>query len=150
MKVRFKGVNELKTALKEKADLKVVKRVVKQNGAELQAKAQRNSPVDTGTLKRSIQLTITDGGLTAEVEATVEYAPYVEWGTRYMDARPYVKPASVGHFLRTVQYIPVCFVLCSYVSFLSLEPFLSFPCTLDNTSILRSGGRIQHRTLYNS
>ncbi len=59
-------------------------------------------------------------------------------------------PTSVGHFLRTVQYIPVCFVPCSYVSFLSLEPFLSFPCTLDNISILRSGGRIQHRTLYNS
>jgi len=36
------------------------------------------------------------------------------------------------------------------VLFLSLEPFLSFSCTLDNTSILRSGGRIQRCALYNS
>ena len=71
-------------------------------------------------------------------------------GTNTLRIRPSCCSKSVGHFLRTVQYIPVCFVLCSYVSFLSLEPFLSFPCTLDNTSILRSGGRIQHRTLYNS
>ena len=93
MKVRFNGVNELKIALKEKADMNAVKRVVKQNGAEMQAAAQRNAPVDTGTLKRSIRLEIADGGLTAKVEATAEYAPYVEWGTRHMDARPYVKPA---------------------------------------------------------
>ena len=93
MPVKLKGVNELKIALKGKADLKAVKRVVKQNGAGLQAKAQRNAPVDTGTLKRSIQLEIKDGGLTAEAEAKAEYAPYVEWGTRYMDAQPYMKPA---------------------------------------------------------
>ncbi len=93
MSVRLKGVNELKIALKKKADLGAVKRVVKQNGAELQAKAQRNARVVTGNLKRSIRLEISDEGLTAESEATAEYAPYVEWGTRYMEARPYMKPA---------------------------------------------------------
>lgn len=93
MSVKLKGVNELKIALKGKADMKAVKHVVKQNGAGLQLKAQRNAPVDTGTLKRSIQLEIKDGGLTAEAEAKAEYAPYVEWGTRYMDAQPYMKPA---------------------------------------------------------
>lgn len=93
MSVKLKGIKELKAALKKNTDMKAVKRVVKQNGAGLQAKAQRNAPFDTGTLKRSIQLEITDGGLTAEAEAKAEYAPYVEWGTRYMDARPYMKPA---------------------------------------------------------
>lgn len=93
MSVKLKGVNKLKIALEERADMKAVKRAVKQNGAGLQAQAQRNAPVDTGTLKRSIQLEIKDGGLTAEAEAKAEYAPYVEWGTRYMDAQPYMKPA---------------------------------------------------------
>lgn len=93
MAVKLKGVNELRLALSKKADMDSVKRVVKQNGAELQARAQRNAPVDTGNLKRSIRLDISDGGLTAESEATAEYAPYVEWGTRYMEAQPYMRPA---------------------------------------------------------
>ena len=57
---------------------------------------------------------------------------------------------SVGHFLRTVQYMPVCFAPCSCVSFPFLEPFLSFFCTLGNTLILQSGEHIQHRIPCNS
>ena len=93
MVVKIKGVKELKIALKRNAEMEAVKRVVKQNGAELQGKAQRNAPVDTGNLKRSIRLQIKDKGLTAVSEATAEYAPYVEWGTRYMSAQTYMKPA---------------------------------------------------------
>ncbi len=93
MAIKFAGINELKIALEKKMDLSAVKRVVAQNGAELQVKAQRNAPVDTGTLKRSIGLEIKDGGLKAKAEATAEYAPYVEWGTRYMNAQPYIGPA---------------------------------------------------------
>ncbi|EOS78950.1 HK97 gp10 family phage protein [Dorea sp. 5-2] len=93
MSVRLKGVNELKLALRNKADMGAVKQIVKHNGSGLQARAQRNVPVKTGNLKRSIQLEISDGGLLAKSEATAEYAPYVEWGTRYMEAQPYMKPA---------------------------------------------------------
>lgn len=93
MPVRLKGVKELRIALKKKADMSQVRRIVKMNGAELQQKAQRKAPVDTGTLKRSIGLEIKDGGLTAECAATAEYAPYQEWGTRYMEAQPFMKPA---------------------------------------------------------
>ena len=53
----------------------------------------RKAPVDTGTLKRSIGLTIDDGGMAAQVEPTVEYAPYQEYGTRFMEAQPFVGPA---------------------------------------------------------
>ena len=38
-------------------------------------------------------LELRDGGLTAESEATAEYAPYVEWGTRFMNAQPFMRPA---------------------------------------------------------
>ena len=47
----------------------------------MQEKAQRNAPVDTGHLKRSIGLETTDAGMAAEVEPTADYAPYVELGT---------------------------------------------------------------------
>ncbi len=55
---------------------------------------------------------------------------------------------SVGHFLRTVQYIPSFFAPCSCGLFLFFEPFLLFPCTLDKTSIFQSRGHIQRRTPY--
>ena len=47
----------------------------------------------TGNLKRSIGLDIAANGLTATVEPTAEYAAYVEFGTRFMNAQPYLKPA---------------------------------------------------------
>lgn len=66
---------------------------VKLNGAELQQKAQRNAPVDTGNLRRSINLSIKDGGMTAEITAMAEYSGYVEYGTRFMNAQPFIAPA---------------------------------------------------------
>lgn len=93
MSVKIKGANELRAALKKKANLDAAKRVVMQNGAELQARAQRNAPVDTGNLKRSIGLEISNGGLTAKSEAKAEYAAYQEFGTRYQNAQPYMGPA---------------------------------------------------------
>lgn len=93
MKMTFKGTNELRKALKNKAFLESAQTVVKINGAELQAGAQKRAPVDTGNLKRSIMLELQDNRLTAVCDATAEYAPYVEWGTRFMRSQPYVGPA---------------------------------------------------------
>lgn len=93
MSVKFMGINELRIALEKKANMDAVRRAVKLNGAEMQNKAQRNSPVDTGTLKRGIGLEVIDGGLTAKVAASAEYAPYQEYGTRFMDSQPYMHPA---------------------------------------------------------
>ena len=91
--IKIVGMEKLQKKLKKNVRLDDVKRVVRHNGAEMQEKAQRNAPVDTGTLKRSIGLEITDGGMSAEVEPTAAYAPYVELGTRFMEAQPYLKPA---------------------------------------------------------
>lgn len=102
--VRIDGFDKLEAKLKRNMDLGAVRTVVRRNGAELQGKTQKNAPVGTpqstgipgyvgGTLKRSVELDITDGGLTAEVEPTADYAAYVEYGTRFMEAQPYLKPA---------------------------------------------------------
>lgn len=91
--IKIVGMQKLQKKLKKNVNMDDVKRVVRHNGAEMQEKAQRNAPVDTGHLKRSIGLEITDGGMSTEVEPTAEYAPYVELGTRFMEAQPYLKPA---------------------------------------------------------
>ena len=91
--IKIVGMQKLQKKLKDNVSMADVKRVIRHNGAEMQAKAQENAPVRTGYLKRSIGLEITDGGMTAEVEPTADYGPYVELGTRYMEAQPYLKPA---------------------------------------------------------
>ena len=91
--IKIVGMEKLQKKLKKNVQMDDVKRVVRHNGAEMQTKAQQNAPVDTGTLKRSIGLEITDSGMTAEVGPTADYSPYVELGTRFMDAQPYLGPA---------------------------------------------------------
>lgn len=91
--VKIDGFDKLEAKLKRNMDLGAVRTVVRKNGADLQEKAQENAPVVSGTLKRSIGLDITDSGLTAEVEPMADYAAYVEYGTRFMEAQPYLKPA---------------------------------------------------------
>lgn len=91
--ITFVGLNELQRGLIERSHLEAAKAVVAKNGSRLQTRAQENAPVDTGTLRRSIGLSIEDDGLTAKSEATVHYAGYVELGTRFMAAQPYMKPA---------------------------------------------------------
>lgn len=91
--IKLVGVSELQLALKKNANMDKVKTIVKLNGSEMNKNSKKNASVDTGTLKRSIKLEIKDGGLTAESEPHTEYASYVEYGTRFMNAKPYMKPA---------------------------------------------------------
>lgn len=72
-----------------------VQTVIKVSGGEMQRGAQRLAPVAKiagGTLKRSIELEIKDGGLTAEVSPYAHYAVYQEYGTRYMLGKPFMRP----------------------------------------------------------
>ncbi len=93
------------TDIYQKSDSEIG-RVVKANTAELQQKEMRTVPVDTGFLKRSIMLTMKDKGLTGVVEPTANYASYVEYGTRFMAAQPYVRPnyeAQSKQFIQDMQ-----------------------------------------------
>ena len=91
--IKLVGETKLIAKLKKNMDMDLVKKAVRLNGSELQTKAKEKAPVDTGQLKRSIGLEITDGGLTAEVERGVDYAAYQEYGTRFMNAQPFMRPA---------------------------------------------------------
>lgn len=95
--MQVKGLDKLQKALKDNVTLNDVKRVVRQNGSDLQTKMQQNADFTkgyaTGTTKRSIGLEIKDSGFTAEVMPTTEYSPYLEYSTRFMEAQPFVRPA---------------------------------------------------------
>ena len=95
--IRVEGLEELQKKLKKNANMDDVKKVVRHNGSQLQQKIQQKADFkkgyQTGATKRSVSLDIKDGGLTAESGPTTEYAEYLEFGTRFMDAQPFVKPA---------------------------------------------------------
>ena len=99
-KITVKGLDKLEKALKDNVSMELVKRVVRDNGYELQDKIIENADFtqgyQTGETKRSVELAgvaIVDGGFTAEAGATTDYSPYLEVGTRFMEAQPFVKPA---------------------------------------------------------
>lgn len=91
------GLDKLQKALKDNVNLDDVKRVVRTNGSQLHRKMQDNADFtrgyQTGTTKRSIKLEIEDDGMTAKVGPETDYSPYVEYGTRFMDAQPFVRPS---------------------------------------------------------
>lgn len=95
--ISIDGVEDLVLRLNKNVKLDDAKRVVRHNGSQLQRKMQQNADFTrgyaTGTTKRSIYLLVEDMGLTAVVEPTTEYSPYLEYGTRFMSAQPFVKPA---------------------------------------------------------
>jgi len=67
---------------------------VKASTLDVQARAQAVVPVRTGLLRRSIHSVFENGGLRGICGPSVSYAPYIEFGTRHMAARPYMRPAA--------------------------------------------------------
>ena len=64
--IQLVGMEKVIVKLQKNMKKEAVKTVVKKNGSRLQQQAMENAPVDTGTLKRSITLDITDDGMSAE------------------------------------------------------------------------------------
>jgi len=57
----------------------------------LQGAARRNTPVDTGRLRSSISRDVQKDEAT--VGTNVNYAQFVEYGTKRMKAQPFMRPA---------------------------------------------------------
>lgn len=95
--IKIEGLEELEKKLKQNVTLDDVKKVVRHHGTQLQKKMQTKADFkkgyQTGTTKRSIGLEVKDSGLTAEIGPETEYAPYLEYGTRFMEPQPFVRPA---------------------------------------------------------
>lgn len=57
----------------------------------VQGQAVLLCPVDTGRLRQSINYRVSN--TEAAIGTNVEYAPYVEFGTKRMKAQPFLRPA---------------------------------------------------------
>ena len=108
--IRIEGVDELKKELTRLASMEHVKKAVRLSGADLHLTAQRNAVFrghyewkpgqgyifvkPTGFLRRNIMGPYLElSGLSARVAAEADYSGYVEMGTRFMAAQPYMRPA---------------------------------------------------------
>ena len=99
--IKINGIEELQAKLKKNVTMDAVKTVVQHNGEQLDNNMVRQAvfgryaehPTTTGDTARSIMLSLADGGFTAKVGPGTDYAVYVEYGTRFMAAQPFIKPA---------------------------------------------------------
>lgn len=97
--IKIEGATEIANALKDREHMSAVKAIVKRNGAMLQSRTQDNMDkaytkgYSTGATKRSTTVKIAAGGLTAIVAPHTAYFSYLEYGTRFMEAKPTLGPA---------------------------------------------------------
>lgn len=100
-KINFKGLDKLEKKLIQNAKMEEVKKVVRSSGLTLQGNVVKNAGETTfnkgyftGNLKQDVAgngFKLSDGGLTAKVGTSEEYGAYLEHGTRYMEAEPFLK-----------------------------------------------------------
>lgn len=87
--VTFDKFPQIAAAMPERAG-----QVVRKASFDVEGQAKNRVPVDTGALKNSISTEFEDGGLTGIIAPHMEYAAYVEYGTKRMSAQPYMTPAA--------------------------------------------------------
>ncbi|GAB2022420.1 hypothetical protein RyT2_14940 [Pseudolactococcus yaeyamensis] len=103
VKISFKGIDKLQKKLESNLKLEAAKEVVKKNSLDLQGQVVKNAGESTfnkgfftGNLKQTVSgngLKIEKDGLTGKVGTTAEYGAYLEHGTRFMAAEPFMKPS---------------------------------------------------------
>ena len=91
--IEIRSSGNLAKRLNELANLKDVQNAVRVNTTEMHQRASRKVPVDTGHLRRSLTIDFSDNGLTGRVYTDVEYAIYQEYGTRFINPRPFMRPS---------------------------------------------------------
>jgi HK97 gp10 family phage protein len=98
--IDIEGVEQFKGAM-AKLDSGMQRHIHRQLArwaADVKASARRIVPVRTGYLRSTIYAKIK--GWVAQIGAEATYAMFVEFGTRYMRARPYLYPAIQAHLPR--------------------------------------------------
>lgn len=76
---------------------KALARALEEIGLVAEGYAKRLCPVDTGRLRNSITHVTRYGAKAVYIGTNVEYAAYVELGTRMQKPQPYLRPAASEH-----------------------------------------------------
>lgn len=68
---------------------------IKVTALAIERNAKQKAPLDTGRLRGSITHNFSEsmGGVEADIGTNVEYANYIEYGTRKRAAKPFLNPA---------------------------------------------------------
>lgn len=90
-------VNEDNTEEVSLGIVRAMDRALEEIGLAAEGYAKRACPVDTGNLRNSITHAVESGEDAVYVGTNVEYAPYVEMGTRRTAAQPFLRPAATEH-----------------------------------------------------
>ena len=81
MSITFNGLDELLDSLDDIADMSGLEAALGQACALVERSAKQKAPKGTGELRRSIESRVEVDKLQGVVFTTLEYAPYVEYGT---------------------------------------------------------------------
>ena len=90
-RVEISGLEDLIEVIEEAKKMDDVKAIIKNDTAYMANRIAEETPVKTGYLKSTEVPFIKDDGMTGEVRAFADYSAYVEYGTRYMYGRFYMK-----------------------------------------------------------
>lgn len=90
-------VNEDNSEEVSRGIVRAIDRALEEIGMAAEGYAKRACPVDTGNLRNSIAHAVESAEDAVYVGTNVEYAPYVELGTRRMAAQPFLRPAATEH-----------------------------------------------------
>ena len=90
-------VNEDNSEGASRGIARAIDRALEEIGMAAEGCAKRACPVDTGNLRNSISHAVESGEDAVYIGTNVEYAPYVELGTRRMAAQPFLRPAATEH-----------------------------------------------------
>lgn len=104
--IKITGTKKLKSVLERIEQQEKVKAIVKKHAADLQRMTQQNMAQKytghyegtkfarpTGNTRRNTMLAIENGGTVGRVYVNTNYFAYLEYGTRFMSARPTLGPA---------------------------------------------------------
>lgn len=93
--IDWDGIEQLVNFLELKAGATDadVKMAVKNNTTELYREAFKRAPVDTFWLRDNIETWIENSGFTGMVQSMALYAGYQEYGTRFQEGTPHIRPA---------------------------------------------------------
>ena len=83
MSIKFEGLDEILESLDDMADISGLEAAFGKACAIVERSAKQKAPKGTGELRRSIESRVekTDDEIQGVVFTTLEYAPYVEYGT---------------------------------------------------------------------
>lgn len=91
------AVNEDNTEEASQGIRRAMDRALEEIGLAAEGYAERACPVDTGRLRNSITHAVESAEDSVYAGTDVEYAPYVELGTRRTAAQPFLRPAAAEH-----------------------------------------------------